>query len=66
LSLQQRAQKPLFCIAVNLLELPALRAAISRFQAREQLDAMPLRKKSAYAAGGLSGNRRRKRTEIDA
>lgn len=43
-------KKTLFCTAVNLLELPALRAAISRHQAHEQLDAMPLREKSAYAA----------------
>lgn len=44
-------RKTFFCVAVNLLELSELREAITELQSNAELALLPMKERSAYAAG---------------
>ena len=46
-------KKTLFCVAVNLMELQKLRGILEQIENRANLETLPLKEKSAFAAGLL-------------
>lgn len=58
-------RKTLFCVAVNLLELPELREAMGELRAaREALAGMTVKERSAYAVGVIQGIADRRHVEL--
>lgn len=57
-------KKTLFCAAVNLLELQELRGILKQMEERTDLKTMPLKEKSAFAAGLLQAAAEKKKIDL--
>lgn len=57
-------RKTLFCVAVNLLELPDLREVMEKVRANADLPALPFKKQCAYVAALLQETATRENIEL--